>query len=99
MKNKIKYALGWFVAQLLNVFFWVEWKTRTPRLWMDLQWKRLWAKYPSLGDDLLHSTIAMVAFVVLVIGSASDVQWLTLAGFTALAVSLVLGTVNIIYDL
>lgn len=99
MREKGKEGMGWFLFQLLRVYFWVNVRTLRPRLWMDLQWKRLWAKYPALGNDLLHTSVAMVAFVVLIIGSANEMQWVTLAGFIALAISLVLGTVNLIYDL
>jgi len=99
MKSKLQRGLVWLIVSFVNLYFWAEYKTRNPRLWMDLQWKRLWAKFPILNSDLLHSSLTMLSFIVLILGSANNVQWLTFVGFIALAVTLVLGTVNLIYDL
>lgn len=99
MKTKSKEGMGWFFFQLLRVYFWINVRTLRPRLLMDLQWKRLWAKFPILGSDLLHSSLTMLAFIVLIIGTANNVLWLTIVGFIALSVTLLLGTVNLIYDL
>ncbi len=96
---------NWFSRTLGRFFFWVfetylrfSWWFRPYNMWMELQWLRLWAKYPILGNDLLHNSVSMLAFVVLVVGSASNIWIMTVIGLVVMAISLVLGTVNILYN-
>lgn len=96
---------NWFSRLLGRFFFWAfetflvfsVW-FRPYNLWMTLQWMRLWARFPILGKDLFHNALTMLSFVVLVVGAGSSIWWLTMIGLISLAITLVLGTVNIIYN-
>lgn len=98
MKSKLGMLAGTLIVGFVNGFFWLDIVTKPPRLWMNIQWQRLWAKFPVLRNDILHSSMTMLAFILLLVGSMNDVRWLTFAGFIALAITLTLGTVNIIYN-
>ena len=98
MKNRLRMWAGSFITWLVQVYFWVYGVIKPLSLWMDIQWQRLWAKFPILRKDIFHSSMTMLAFILLLLGSMNDVRWLTFVGFIALSITLTLGTINIIYN-
>ena len=98
MKSKLQQFAGWLIQSLVLLYFRFDAETAPARRKIYLFLYKIWGKYPALKQDILHSSLTMITFTVLLVGSANDVRWLTAIGLFALAFSLVLGTLNIFYD-